>query len=40
MDPLFILEKLEKYVKGKVYQIQKKGGGLGKGSRTSEIVEE
>lgn len=39
MDPLFILEKLEKYVKCKMYQILKKGSTINKGSRMSQIVE-
>ena len=34
-----ILEKLEKYVKCKMYQILKKGSTINKGSRMSQIVE-
>lgn len=39
MDPMYILDKLEKYMKSKVYQIQKKSNCAPKGARTSHVIE-
>ncbi len=40
MDPLYILDRLEKYMKSKVYQIQKKSNCNPKGARTSYIIQQ
>jgi hypothetical protein len=39
MDPLYILDRLEKYMKNKVYQIQKKNNSM-KESRVTQIIED